>query len=124
MKPLGSPAAVKQLLDRILDGEGAMLQSLKLGGPTSATLRLSVQDKQRGFDWIDMTFEMNGMNDARLVDDDKLGFIDTEDGITVLFEDGLWGVGIGRYRSLEALKSAPLYLIGTSLKYGEAPFSG
>ena len=124
MKPLSSASAASALSERILHGEGAMLRTLRLGGPTSATLRISVQDKQRGFDWIDITFEMNGISDARLVDDDKLGFIDTEDGITIVFEDGAWGLSAGRYKNLQALKSAPLYFIGTSLKYEEAPFSG
>jgi hypothetical protein len=124
VKPLPSAAAAAALSERILNGEGAMLRSLKVGGPTSAALTLSVQDKQRGFDWIDLTFEMSGMNDARLVEDSQLDFIDTAEGLTVLFDGGLWGIGIGRYGSLEALKSAPLYLIGASLKYEEAPFSG
>jgi len=124
MKPLSSTAAASALSERILNGEGAMLQTLEMNGPTSATLRMSVQDKQRGFDWIDILFEMNGMNDARLVDDDKLGFIGTDEGITIVFENGVWGLGIGRYGSLRALQSAPLYLAGASLKYEEAPFSG
>ena len=124
MKPLTTANEAKQLGRRILDAEGAMLRSLDVTGPTSARLRLSVQDKHRGFDWIDMTFEINGMNDARLVDDKTLGLINTDDGITMLFEDSVWGIGIGRYRSLEALKSSPLFIIGTSLKYEEAPFSG
>ncbi len=123
VKPLASATAAS-LCERIVNGEGAMLRSLALNGPTSATLTLSVQDKQRGFDWIDMTFEINGLSDAKLVDDNQLDFIDTDEGITIVFEDGLWGLGIGRYESLGALKSAPLYLIGTSVKYAEAPFSG
>jgi hypothetical protein len=124
VKPLATAASAAVLCERILNGEGAMLRSLTVDGPASASLTLSVQDKQRGFDWIDLTFEMSGMNDARLVEDSQLDFIDTDEGLTVLFEGGLWGIGIGRYGSLEALKSAPLYFIGTSLKYGEAPFSG
>lgn len=124
MKPLSGASAALTLSDRILHGEGAILRSISLGGPTSATLSLSVQDKQRGFDWIDVSFEMSGMSDAKLVDDNQLGFLDTEEGLTVLFEDGTWGLAVGRYESLQALRSAPLYLIGTSLKYAEAPFSG
>jgi len=100
------------------------MRSVEIKGPTSLFLTLSVQDKQRGFDWIDMIFEMNGMNDARLFEESKLGMLDMEDGITIIFEDGLWGWGIGRSKSLSALKDAPLFVIGTSLKYGEAPFSG
>ncbi|WP_345988447.1 hypothetical protein WCX18_12825 [Sulfurimonas sp. HSL1-2] len=124
MKPLSTPSAAATLLERIIDGEGAMLRSLALNGPTTATLTLSVQDKHRGYDWIDIVFEISGMNDAKLVDDKQLGFIDTDEGITVVFENGQWGLAVGRYGGMEALKSAPLYVIGTSLKYEEAPFSG
>jgi len=124
VKPLSTLSEASALSERILGGEGAILRSLTVNGPASASLALSVQDKRRGYDWIDITFEMNGMTDARLVDDAKLEWIDTDEGITVLFEAGLWGVGIGRYHGLEALRGAPLYLVGTSLKYGEAPFSG
>lgn len=124
VKPLPTAVAAAALLERILNGEGAMLRSLSVNSPTSAALTLSVQDRNRGFDWIDLTFEMSGMNDAHLVEDGKLDFLDMERGITVLFEEGLWGVGVGHYRSLRALRDAPLYLIGTTLKYEEAPFSG
>lgn len=124
MKPLRTANEAKQLSLRVLDGEGAMLRSLDLTGPISARLRMSVQDKHRGFDWIDMTFEISGIVNARLVDDKTLDLIDTDDGITILFEDNVWGIGIGRYRSLEALESSPLFIIGTSLKYEEGPFSG
>ncbi|UFS62519.1 hypothetical protein LOH54_12850 [Sulfurimonas sp. HSL-3221] len=124
MKPLSTASAASQLLERIVNGEGAMLRSLALNGPTTATLTLSVQDKHRGYDWIDISFEMSGMNDARLVDDKQLDFIDTDEGITVVLEDGQWGLAVGRYAGLGALKSAPLYVIGASLKYEEAPFSG
>jgi len=53
-----------------------------------------------------------------------VSFIDTDEGLAIVFEDGLCGIGIGRYNGLEALKSAPLYMIGTALKFEEAPFSG
>jgi hypothetical protein len=124
VKPLATNAAASTLLARLLNGEGAMLRSLKMQSPTKTLLTLSVQDKHRGFDWIDITFEISGIQDAKLVNDNQLDFIETEDGITIVFEEGVWGLGIGRYQTLEALKSAPLYLIGTSLKYEEVPFSG
>lgn len=123
VKPL-SPGAIKGFLERSLYGEGAILRSLDVIDPKTISLRLSVQDKQRGFDWIDIVFEMHGIQDAVLPDNSKLEMIDTEEGITLCFEDGFWGMGIGRYRSLESLRSSQLFLIGNSLKYEEAPFSG
>ena len=124
VKPIFDQKSADTLTERILNAEGAMLRSLQLNGPTTAALTLCVQDKQRGFDWIDIVFEISGMHDARLVDDNKLEMIDTDEGLTVVFGSGSVGLGVGSYRSLEALKSAPLYLVGTSIKYEEAPFSG
>ncbi len=124
MKPLTGSADAAKLTERILNGEGGMLRSLTVKGPTTMALRLSVQDASRGFDWIDLVFEMNGVTDAKLLDDKQLSFVDTDEGITLRYENGVWGIGVGRYESLEALKSSPLYLTGTSLKYEEAPFGG
>lgn len=124
VKPLFDQKSADTLCERILHGEGAMIRSLSVTGPSSASLRLSVQDKQRGYDWIDITLAVEGMNDARLVDDNKLKLLDTDGGISIVFEAGRCGVAIGRYGGIEALKNAPLYILGGSLKYEEAPFSG
>ncbi len=121
VKPL---ANASELLKRIENGEGAMLRSLSLDGPATARLRVSVQDKHRGFDWIDLEFEISGITDARLVDDNTLAMIDTDDGLSIVCENGKWGIGIGRFHGLEALKSSALYLVGGGLKYEEMPFSG
>jgi len=123
VKPL-TPSGADTLLERILHGEGAMLRSLVPLSPTAARLRMSVQDANRGFDWIDIVFEMQGIADARFLDDTKLAHVDTDEGITLVFDNGIWGIGVGRYSGIEALKSSPLYMVGTSLKYEEAPFGG
>ena len=68
VKPL-TPSGADTLLERILHGEGAMLRSLVPLSPTAARLRMSVQDANRGFDWIDIVFEMQGIADARFLDD-------------------------------------------------------
>lgn len=101
-----------------------MLRTLTVKDPQTIAIRLSVQDKQRGFDWIDLVLQMQSVHDAALVDEEKLPLLDTDDGITLCYEKGLWGAGIGRFRSLEALRSSKLFLVGESLKYEEAPFSG
>lgn len=124
VKPLLSTNAANSLLERTLNAEGAMLRALTPTSPTSASLQLSVQDKQRGFDWIDIIFEMDGISDARFVDNAALRMLDTDEGISIVFEEGTWGIGIGRYRNLASLKDAPLFCTSQSLKYAEAAFSG
>ncbi len=106
--------------DRCSGGE---LRSLKLINPTTMVLRLSVQDAGRGFDWIDLELEVSGVNDARLIDESKLSFIDMSEGISILFEDLNVIVCVGDYSSFEAAHDAPLFIRGSALKYQENNFS-
>ena len=86
------------------------------------TVEFSVQDANRGNDWINIAFEFDGVSDARLVENNKLPFVDMSEGITVVIEEGICGLAIGRYSSIAALKDATLYLVGSSIKYEERPF--
>jgi len=123
MKPL-SPAKSNELLARIdkaVDGE---IRTVTINSPVNMTVELSVQDANRGNDWINIAFEIDGVNDARLVDESKLTFVDMGKGITIVFEEGRCGLAVGEYNTLETLKDSTFYLIGTSVKYEERPFSG
>ncbi|WP_345976036.1 hypothetical protein [Sulfurimonas sp. HSL3-7] len=121
MKPLLSNKTNELLtrIDNAIDGE---LRSVVMNSPLNFTLELSVQDRNRGNDWINIAFEIDGVSDAQLVEDNKLPFVDMSEGISIVFEGGMCGLSIGSYSSLEALKSASLYLIGSSMKYEERPF--
>jgi hypothetical protein len=123
MKPLPSNKTKELLtrIDRAIDGE---IRSVIMNSATNFTIELSVQDKNRGNDWINVAFEIDGVSDARLIEDSKLPFVDMSEGITIVIEDGRCGLGIGEYSSVEALKDAILYLTGLSVKYEERPFSG
>ena len=123
MQPLHSNKT-KELLTRINNGIDGEIRSVIMNSPTNFTIELSVQDRNRGNDWINMAFEIDGVSDARLVEDNKLPFVDMSEGITIVFEDGTCALAIGKYSSIETLKDATLYLTGSSLKYEERPFSG
>lgn len=123
MKPL-LPTRSNELLGRIDNAVDGEVQSITINAPVNMTIELSVQDANRGNDWINIAFEVDGVNDARLVDESKLMFVDMSKGITIVFEEGRCGLAVGEYNTLEALKDATLYLIGTSIKYEERPFSG
>ena len=122
MKPL-LPNKTAELLTRIDDATDGELVSIIMNNPQNFTVELSVQDKNRGYDWINIAFEIDGVVNANLLDEAKLSLVDMSEGITLLFEEGLYGIGVGDYKSIEALKSAPVYLIGNALKYEERPFS-
>ncbi|MEA3522410.1 MAG: hypothetical protein U9R50_05500 [Campylobacterota bacterium] len=121
MKPLhvSDIETFTKRFDYAIDGE---LRSLTILNPTTMTLRLSVQDEGRGFDWIDLELEVSGVNDARLVQESKLSFLDMSEGISILFEDSNVIVCIGDYSSFDAAQNAPLFIRGSGLKYQENEF--
>ena len=121
MKPLLANKSPELLtrIDTAIDGE---LYAVTMNSPLNFTIELSVQDKNRGYDWINIAFEVDGVSDARLIEDDKLSLVDMSEGISVVFEEGVCAIGIGDYKTIASIKSAALYLIGSSLKYEELPF--
>ncbi len=123
MKPLNKQSA-SQLLERIDNAANGEIRSLTILDATAMQLRLSVQDRNRGYDWIDIIFEIDGISDARLLDDAKLRHVGTGEGISLLFEGDKVGMGIGSYRSIAALGDSVLFIVGNGVKYAEAAFSG
>ncbi len=122
MKPLSS-ASASTLLERIDFAKDGELRSVTMNSPTTFSLRLSVQDGSRGYDWIDIIFEVSGVSDARLLEDTQLKMVDMSDGVSIVIENGAAALGIGSYETLENITNAPLYLCGSAVKYEEAPFS-
>ena len=118
MKPL-NPRSAKELLERIDNATNAELRSLTLIDPTTVQLRLSVQDRNRTV----VVFEVSGVNDARLIDDAKLSYIDSSEGISICYDGEHAGLAIGSYGSLEGLRDSALFVIGSGVKFAEAEFS-
>ena len=122
MKPLLANKTTELLtrIDNAIDGE---LYAVTMNSPLNFTIELSVQDKNRGYDWINIAFEVDGVSDARLIEDEKLSLVDMSEGITIVFEDGTCAIAVGNYNSITSIKSASLYLVGTTVKYEERPFN-
>ncbi len=121
MKPLyaNKTPELLQRIDNAIDGE---LYAVTMNSPLNFTVELSVQDTNRGNDWINIAFEVDGVSDARLVDDEQVSFIDMADGVSIVFEEGKCAFAIGKYNALASVKDAAFYLTGTSIKYEERPF--
>ena len=123
MKPLTSVSAV-ELLERIDHAIDCEIRSVTILSPTSIAIRFSVQDRGREFDWIDLVFEVNGITDAHLIDEEKLPYVNMSEGISIIIEGAKAGIGIGKYTLFANLCDSPLCLLGSSIKYEEAAFSG
>ena len=118
MKPLlknDLPAFLKRF-DDVKRGE---LVSLEMITPTSFKIALTAQDGNRGFDWVNLNFELHGITDAKLLDDKALKAVDMEEGMSIEYkEDGIY-VGFGSDEYL----SSPLHLCATIFKYEETSFN-
>jgi len=121
VKPL-SNTTLKNLLDRIEHARDGEIRSITPLSPTSIQIRFSVQDGARGYDWIDVMFQIDGVSDARLVSDAVLASLDMSEGITAELTPAAAALAVGEYKG--RADEAPLYIIGTSMGYEELPFSG
>jgi hypothetical protein len=121
VKPL-SAQALKSLLERTDSARDGQIRSLTPLSPTSIEIRFSVQDIARGYDWIDVQFRVEGVNDAKLVSDNILRGLDMSEGITVELTPSSAALAIGSYSG--RVNEAPFYILGTSIGYQELPFSG
>ncbi len=100
-----------------------VLHAITVIDPKTMIVRLSVQDEARGFDWIDLELQISGVSDARLIDDEKLKYVDMSEGMTMLYENGEVVIAVGEYDYMEAALHAPLFIRGSALKYQENTFS-
>ncbi len=120
VKPLND-LSLKALCERIDYARNGEIHSLTPLSPTSIEIRFSVQDKARGFDWIDIVFRVDGVSDAKLVGDNVLRMLSLEEGITVECDSGNSGIAIGAYP--KRLQESSVYVLGTSIGYEELTYN-
>jgi len=118
MKPL-SKNDLKAFLERFDNLSGGELVSLEILSPVAFKITLTVQDKNRAFDWVNLSFELSGVDDAKLIEDSALKAVDMQEGGNITFTDK--GIELG-FGSSEYL-SSPLHLRAQTLKYVETDFS-
>ena len=119
VKPL-STLSLKALCERIDYARNGEIHSLTPLSPTSIEIRFSVQDKARGFDWIDVAFVIEGVYDAKLLSDNVLRMLPMDEGITVEMDNSKAGLAIGDYKG--RIEDAPLYVIGATIGYEEREY--
>lgn len=121
MKPLLTKniTAFLQRFDNFRDGE---IRSINIISPTQIKVTLAAQDNARSFDWVSLELEFSGLNDAKLIENTKLPFVDMSDGISIMSQDKIIGFGIGEYSSILQIKDSSCYIICTDMKYKEAAF--
>lgn len=106
-------------MERFDNIQGGELVSLETISPTTFKLVLTVQDKNRSFDWVNLIFEFSGVTEARLLEDKSLQAVDMQEGGNIKFTNDGIEVGFGAAEYL----SSPLRLKIQTLKYEETNFS-
>jgi len=109
-------------LERFCNFKDAQFRSLEILSPTEIQLTFAVQDTARDFDWITLELQFTGVIDARLLEENKLQFIDMSDGATLLHVNNEFAFGIGACYNIQAVKNSTLYIIFKELKYKEGQF--
>jgi len=118
MKPLPKNDLLA-FLERFNDIRGGELVSLEMLSPSTFKITLTAQDKNRAFDWVNLTFELYGVNDAKLLDDNALKAVDMQEGGNIVFTNEGIEIGFGSQDYL----GSPLHLRAQTLKYEESSFT-
>ncbi len=100
----------------------AELRHVEIVSPTTISITIATQDSARAFDWITIKLEFSGVSDAKLLDTNKLSFVDMSDGTTLLYEDTVFAFGISKCSNLSGIKTSTCFIIGSDLKYQEGSF--
>lgn len=121
MKPL-LQTQLSTFLQRFENFKDAEFRSLEIILPTVIKLTLAAQDSARAFDWITISLEFHGVNDARLLQENQLSYVDMSDGASLLYEENMFAFGLAERYNISSIKNSSIYLIAESLKYEEGQF--
>ena len=120
MRPLTSNK-LTEFLERFQNFEDAEFRSLDVINATTIKATFALQDRAREFNWITIELEFNGISDAKLIDNNKLPFVDMSDGITLVTGSNRFGFSIGKY-TFSSINDALCYIVFDTLKYQESNF--
>jgi hypothetical protein len=125
--PITSPLPLSKnslegFLERFNHFRDSELRQIDIISATLIKITLATQDSARGFDWVTVTFEFNGVIDAKIIEESKLPHVDLSQGITLLYQDEMFAFMVGAYNKLSDTQSSICYIKSTSLKYQEGSF--
>ncbi len=119
VKPLNSNTAIA-LLERFDSVRDGTIRAITAHSPTSISIELSTQDANRGFDWINVIFKIDGVSDAKLLDDNLLSSLDMSDGVTIDITPTAAAFAIGSYAN--RADESTLFIKGTNISYSEIEY--
>lgn len=109
-------------LTRFNNFKDADFRSLEILSPLNIKLTFAVQDAARDHDWITLTLDFNTITDARLLENNQISFLDMSDGVSLIKDENSFAFAVGECYNISTIKSAPLYIISSSLRYVQGTF--
>ena len=121
MRPLLSKE-LPQFLNRFGNFVDAEIRSFEMISPTTVKAVIACQDEARGFNWLTLHLEFSNISDAKLIDHSKLSYIDTSDGMNIIYENNIFHFCVGNYTTASGIKNAVTYIMSSNIKYEEKSF--
>jgi hypothetical protein len=106
------------LLEKHDQFKDAVFRTIEVPDDSTVRFTLAIQDDW-GEDTHEVTVELTGVTDSRLLQNSMLGFLDMMSGASVVFERNLYGFAIGNCSAMLCVKSAPMYAIGADINIEE-----
>lgn len=121
MKPLLA-SELKKFLQRFDNFRGGEIRSINVISSTSLLITLVAQDAARAFDWVAIELEFNSVDDAKIIENSQLAFIDMENGITILNDGTFFAFGTNECSNISSVKNSTCFVVCKDLKFKESAF--
>lgn len=121
MKPL-LKKDINTFLERFDNFCGSEIHSVKINSQESISVFIQCQDTAKDFDWITLELHFFEVEGAKLLEDNKLKFIDLDDGLTLSNENDKFVFSIEKHYNISDTENSSFYIIAKSLKYKEGVF--
>lgn len=106
---------IQKILEKFDNFRFAEFQSIQPLSETSMLLTFVVQDDD-GEETDKVTFQLDGVNEAKLLENRVLSYLDMTDGISIIQYNDFYAFSLGKSNDdLLAIKNTPLYAIADNI---------
>ena len=111
---------IQKLLEKFDNFKYAEFRSIQTLSKTSMLLTFIVQDDD-GEETDKVVFQLDGVNEARLIENNVLAYLDMTDGISIIqYNDDIYAFSLGKSNDdLLAIKNTPLYAIASGISFNQ-----
>ena len=110
---------IQKVLEKFDNFKYAEFKSIQTLSKTSMLLTFIVQDDD-GEETDKVTFQLDGVNEARLIENNVLSYLDMTDGISIIKYSDIYAFSLGKSNDdLLAMKNTPLYATASEINVNQ-----